>query len=61
MTLQVRRATKSGFKALCVVRDLSEKKRHTFSLIIKICLIEVRHNIDNASLRIFEAMLNGTP
>ena len=32
------------FKALCVVRDWSEKKRHTFSLVIKICLAEVRHN-----------------
>ena len=35
---------KSDLKALCVVRDLSEKKRHTFSLFLKICLAEVRHN-----------------
>ena len=26
------------------VRDLFEKKRHTFGLLIKICLAEVRHN-----------------
>ena len=44
MTSQVRRAAKSDLKALCVVRDLSEKKRHTFNLFIKICLAEVRHN-----------------
>ena len=44
MTSQVRRAAKSDCKALRVVRDLSEKKRHTFSLFIKICLAEVRHN-----------------
>ena len=34
MTSQVRRAAKSDLKALRVVRDLSEKKRHTFSLFI---------------------------
>ena len=34
MTSQVRRAAKSDLKALCVVRDLSEKKRHSFSLFI---------------------------
>ena len=44
MTSQMRRAAKSDLKALSVVRDLSEKKRHTFSLFIKICLAEVRHN-----------------
>ena len=40
MTSQVRRAAKSDLKALRVVRDLSEKKRHTFSLFIKICLAD---------------------
>ena len=44
MTSQVRRAAKSDLKALCVVRNLFEKKRHTFTLFIKICLAEVRHN-----------------
>ena len=58
MTSQVRRAAKSDLKALSVVRNLFEKKRLTFSLFIKICLAEVRHTIHNASLRIFEAMLN---
>ena len=44
MTSQVRRAAKSDLKALSVVRNVLEKKRHTFSLFIKICLAEVRHN-----------------
>ena len=44
MTSQVRRAAKLDLKALCVVRDLSEKKTRTFSLFIKICLAEVRHS-----------------
>ena len=30
MTSLLRQAAKSDLKALCVVRDLSEKKRHTF-------------------------------
>ena len=37
-------AAKSDLKALCVVRDLSDKKKHTFSSFIKIYLAEVRHN-----------------
>ena len=44
MTSQVRRAAKSDLKALRVVRDLCERKRHTFSLFIEMCLAEVRHN-----------------
>ena len=35
---------KSDLKAVCVVHDLCEKRRHTFSSFIKICLAEVRHN-----------------
>ena len=54
----MRRASKSDFKALSVVRDLSERKKHTFSSFIKICLAEVG-TIENASLRIFQAMLGG--
>ena len=37
-------AAKSDLKALCVVRDLSEKKKRTFSSFIKIYVAEVRHN-----------------
>ena len=33
MTSYLRRASTSDFKALCVVRDLSEGKRHTFYLV----------------------------
>ena len=60
MTSYLRRAAKSGLKALCFARDLSEKKRHSFNSFIKIDLAEVS-TVNNASLRTFEAMLNGTP
>ena len=42
MTSYLRHAAKSDLKALSVVRDLSEKKKHTFSSFFKICLSEVR-------------------
>ena len=44
MTSYLRRAAKSDLKAFRVVRDLSEKKKHTFSSFIKIWLAEVKHN-----------------
>ena len=43
MTSYLRHAAKSDSKALCVVHDLSEKKRNTFIAYIEICLVEVRH------------------
>ena len=52
MTSYLRHAAILDLKGLCVVCDLSEKKRHTFSLFIKICLAEVRHNGDCLTLHI---------
>ena len=43
ITSYLRRAVNSDLKALCVVRDLSEEKRHTFSSCIKICSAGVRY------------------
>ena len=52
MTSYLRRAAKSDLKALHVVRALSEKKRHTFGLFTKICLVEVRHKRQCLTLHI---------
>ena len=39
ITSYLRRASKPDFKALCVVHDLSERKRHTFSSLVDFYIV----------------------
>ena len=50
---------KIRFKSIMRCPRFVEKKRHTFTLFIKICFAEVRHNW-HIWILIFEAMLNDT-
>ena len=52
MTSCLRLAAKSCIKTLCAIRDLSERKSHTFTYFIKIDLAKVRHNRQGLTLRL---------